>query len=249
MFRSSVFAIIFAVLMSAAVLAGPSGSAGVKWTLTELDGRREGDDRVQLGIDPKVNGFCGQANCNRRIRKLHLAGPIINFASTATKEIASPQLSDEVGCPAPSMVAYFRRIGDTLSLFEGRRSRMRSVIANRQNKNSPVLANTRWSLETIGEKPVGRDGSDAFLRFDTKNKSVGGNLGCNVFGGSFAAKGSRIRIYDIVSTMRACIEDDRIRIETGFSDALRKANAFRIAGDRLILSRGGRELLTLRAQP
>ena len=43
--------------------------------------------------------------------------------------------------------------------------------------------------------------------------------------------------------MRVCIEDDRMKVERSFMDALQKVDRYEISGDRLILFGGDTALL------
>jgi heat shock protein HslJ len=87
-------------------------------------------------------------------------------------------------------------------------------------------------------------GEQPFLVFDAAKSSAGGNTGCNVFGGNYESKGKTIRNFDTVSTMRACIEDERMTFEREFMDALQKANRFEIKGEKLFLYRSEKLLIT-----
>ena len=58
----------------------------------------------------------------------------------------------------------------------------------------------------------------------------------------------RVARAEIVSTMRACVEDDRMTIEREFFEGLRTANRFEIKDERLFLYRGKELLLTLRGE-
>ncbi len=99
-------------------------------------------------------------------------------------------------------------------------------------------------LHSIAGRPIGKDGSEAFINFDAAKKSAGGNSSCNVFGGTYTATSSRLEITEIVQTMRACIEDERMNIEREFLDSLRLTNRYEIRGERLTLFQGRRELLS-----
>jgi heat shock protein HslJ len=80
--------------------------------------------------------------------------------------------------------------------------------------------------------------------FDKNKGSAGGNSSCNVFGGSYTATGRTLKITEVISTMRACIEDDRMSIEREFLDGLRQANRYEIERGKLMLYRNQRLLLT-----
>ena len=95
------------------------------------------------------------------------------------------------------------------------------------------LEDKKWVLEMLNGKPV--EGTKPFISFDAAKQSAGGDTGCNVFGGSYAVSGDTIRIFDTISTMRACIEDDRMEVERKLMDALQNANRFEIKKGKLFL--------------
>src|SRR5436190_8100773 len=110
------------------------------------------------------------------------------------------------------------------------------------------LEDKKWVVEILNGKSVEIEGTKPFISFDAANQSAGGNTGCNLFGGSYAVSGDTIRIFDTVSTMRACIEDDRMEIERKFTDALQNANRFEIKNKKLYLYRKDKILAVLHGE-
>lgn len=107
-------------------------------------------------------------------------------------------------------------------------------------KPAAGLDSLKWELVRIdGEDLKLGEGDTPFLSFDKEKGSAGGNTGCNVFGGNYEQTGENgIRIFDTVSTMRACIEDDRMTVERKFMAALLEADRFEIDGESLKLYKG-----------
>ena len=103
-------------------------------------------------------------------------------------------------------------------------------------------------LESIRDRKTFAPIKGAFINFDAAKGSAGGNSGCNVFGGEYTVNGEKIAITDVVSTMRACIEDDKMAVERDLFDGLRTANRFEISDGRLRLYRGRTLLLTFRGE-
>jgi putative lipoprotein len=102
-----------------------------------------------------------------------------------------------------------------------------------------TLAGTVWRLVAIGDRPVPA-GPDVTLRFGPSE--VSGNGSCNAFGGSYAydATSGAIRIADLVSTKRACIEPGRNELEATYLATLRAASDASIDPDgRLVLTGAG----------
>ena len=119
-----------------------------------------------------------------------------------------------------------------------------SQAAERSSEQATAKLDSRkWMLESIAGEPISSVGKDAFIVFDPVKRSAGGNTSCNVFGGSYTTKGDKLKITETISTMRACIEDERMNIERGFLDGVRDVDRFQIKGDKLFLYRGKTELL------
>jgi heat shock protein HslJ len=137
---------------------------------------------------------------------------------------------------------------NSLELYDRNRLVMRFVAPTKLPPVDPFpsigLEDKKWKLESIKGRSVGPNGRGAFLVFDKRAGSAGGNSSCNVFGGEYTQTDSRLVITDIVATMRACIEDDRMNIERQFLDSLRITNRYEIQGTRLKLYRNKEELLT-----
>ncbi|HEY2847607.1 MAG TPA: META domain-containing protein [Pyrinomonadaceae bacterium] len=63
---------------------------------------------------------------------------------------------------------------------------------------------------------------------------LGGDSGCNAYGGSYSTDNGKLKIADIISTMRAC-EEPSPTFESGFFDVLEKANSAKVEGDALVI--------------
>lgn len=114
--------------------------------------------------------------------------------------------------------------------------------------SSPTgLAGTTWRLVSIQDlrPPLGPAVTLAFSASD-----ISGNGGCNTFNGSYGfdpASGS-LRIGDLGSTKRACVEPGRGDLENAFFAALRGAAAASLDSEgRLVLAGAGARLVFERA--
>lgn len=100
------------------------------------------------------------------------------------------------------------------------------------------LANTQWTLVSMGapgaETAVTADRS-LTLEFRPGGQ-VGGNGGCNSFGGSYQVDGNTISFAEIVSTLMACAEEQVMEQEQQYLGALERANEFEVTGDNLVIS-------------
>lgn len=105
------------------------------------------------------------------------------------------------------------------------------------------LIGSNWRLVSIQDlrPPLGPDVTLAFMGSD-----ISGNGGCNAFNGSYAfdpASGS-LRIGDLGSTKRACVEPGRGDLENAYFAALRGAVAASLDSDgRLVVAGTGARLV------
>jgi heat shock protein HslJ len=110
-----------------------------------------------------------------------------------------------------------------------------------------VLTGTEWRLVSLG--PAGSEtdviaGTTVTLKFGEDGRASG-STGCNMYNGSYQVRGDNINFSRLISTRRACLDQNANQQEQRFISALEAANRFRLSSDRLtILSDRGRNVLT-----
>lgn len=102
-----------------------------------------------------------------------------------------------------------------------------------------------WRLTKMDGKAIGAN--RAFLHFNEKESSFGGNGGCNGMGGNFSVKGSSIKFGQIISTKMFCRETQMD--ENAFLRNLEKVSRYEIRGDTLKLYAGKKAILEFAAKP
>jgi heat shock protein HslJ len=112
---------------------------------------------------------------------------------------------------------------------------------------SADLTNTNWSLVSMnGQAPIA--GHDLTLKFQSSTQ-LGGDSGCNSYGGRYVVNGSRISVDQLVSTMRACVEQSLNNQEALFQSSLNHATQFSVTGSQLTLQNAsGGEVLVFQKQ-
>lgn len=109
-----------------------------------------------------------------------------------------------------------------------------------------VLTGTEWQLVSLG--PAGSEadvvpGTTVTLKFGEDGRASG-STGCNSYGGTYEVRGDAITFGRLVSTRRACLDQNANQQEQRFLSLLEAANRFRLASNRLtILSDRGRNVL------
>ncbi|HMM27213.1 MAG TPA: META domain-containing protein [Aggregatilineaceae bacterium] len=122
-----------------------------------------------------------------------------------------------------------------------------------QSDPASNLAGTQWQLASYGtpgaETPVAA-GSAVTLSFESADR-LGGNGGCNSFGGEYTVQGNMLTISGIVSTLMACANAAVGQQEQVYLSALRTAYGFERLDDQLIIHYGSgqRLIFTPTGQP
>lgn len=104
--------------------------------------------------------------------------------------------------------------------------------------NADNLADTRWKLVSLGTGseavPVLLN-SSVTLEFGADGK-VSGQGGCNSYGGTYTVQDGSLKFGEIVSTLRACVDQTITEQEQRYLQALRGAQQYTLEGDSLTLS-------------
>jgi heat shock protein HslJ len=109
-----------------------------------------------------------------------------------------------------------------------------------------TVVGPEWRLVTFG--PAGAEtgvvaGTTVTLRFGEDGRASG-STGCNSYSGTYQVRGDNISFSRLVSTRRACLDQNANQQEQRFLSSLEAANRFRLLTNRLtILSDRGRNVL------
>ncbi|HKP68550.1 MAG TPA: META domain-containing protein [Pyrinomonadaceae bacterium] len=237
------------VLMATATVASFAQADRVgmrQWKLVEVAGMNVGPtSKAYIEIDQ--TRFTGHTGCNRMFGTADLQGRQLDFSNIGTTKMACieprAQRVETAFVKALENADRFRQRGNSLELYDRTRLVMKLTGVTRQ-ETAIGLRDRKWVLDSIGGTSTGKLGKTAFIVFDEQKLSAGGNSSCNVFGGSYTSTGTALKFTDVMSTMRACIEDERMSIERQFLDGLQKTNRYEIAKEKLMLYRDKKLLLT-----
>lgn len=109
-----------------------------------------------------------------------------------------------------------------------------------------VLTGTDWRLVSFGPPDTEVDvvpGTTVTLKFEEDGRASG-STGCNSYSGTYEVRGDSIAFGRLVSTRRACLDQNANEQEHRFFSALEAANRFRLSSNRLtLMSDRGRNLL------
>ena len=97
-----------------------------------------------------------------------------------------------------------------------------------------ALDGTHWTLTQLnGQPPVAAE-AVVDLSFQAEGR-IGGNGGCNSYGGDYAVSGSRLTVSNLMSTLMACLDDGLNTQESAYWAALGTVASYDLSGDVLTL--------------
>jgi heat shock protein HslJ len=173
----------------------------------------------------------------------------------AAECLAVKRVSEEKFSPMCQNIENFKYLPGYFYVLEirvltanntGKKYRLRKILARVKSENASMpsssaasLSGAEWKLMKINVENVGA--SKAFVKFDEAKNSVGGNGGCNSFGGQMVKNGAKLNLSQIFSTKMFC--EQRSEIENKFLGSLEKVTKYTIAENRLSLKSGDIVLL------
>jgi len=118
-------------------------------------------------------------------------------------------------------------------------SRIGGALADRYvlEKKALGITDTYWKLVELNGRPVPAQDREPHLVLSSRDARAVGYSGCNGFSGAYKLDEATLRISfaDVASTMMACVSG--METESAFLQALRTADNYFPAGDRLVLNR------------
>ena len=227
---------------------------GTEWKLVAANGMAFPAATASLAINADATSFTGTAGCNLMAGSMDVDGRRVDFSPAITTRrycmLTRGNVADHVVTSALDDAVRFHENRDTLSLYDRRgRERLRFHRISGDDKGRGArLGGQKWMLESIKDRRTFAPITGAFINFDERKHSAGGDTSCNAFGGDYSTSGTRIRFSNIISTMRACVEDSKMSVDREMLGGLRAANRFEIRDSRLFLYRGQELLLTFRRE-
>jgi len=245
------FDLLFILVFSAsAVFAQKTELAGTKWQLTHIDGNAVSAPNTFIEINGDKTKFTGHTGCNRMFGSVDSHGGQMSFDGVGTTKMACTHgkvaLIERNFLAELDKVNGFQQKGDELELLDGSRLALKFKATKAVDKTN--LEGRKWILKSVKGTDLTLSKEIPFIKFDSAKTSVGGNTGCNVFGGTYKTTGNSLMITDTISTMRACEEENRMAIERQLLDGLQAADRFEITDGTLRLFKKDELLLEFKAE-
>jgi heat shock protein HslJ len=242
----------FIVIGCASAFGQNAKLSASKWKLVEAEKIAVTKSAATIEFNSDLTGFSGNTGCNSMTGTLSVQGKKIDFVKIRTTErfckLMAGALAEGIYTNALENAERYRLSGKTLVFLDRRGKTVLKFtrLVGDDPINSIRLEDKKWVLEQIKGRQTFVALPYAFVNFDAKKGSAGGDSSCNVFGGNYKVEGASITFSNIISTMRACIEDSKMAVERDMLDGLRDANRYEMRDGRLFLYRGTDLLLTFR---
>lgn len=250
-----IFALIAFLSAGAFAQALRDDISTVRWRPVAINNRAINAPDAFFEITNNRNRFTANVGCNEIGGAVRITGQAVRFTNVrSTRKFCNDRgvmTNENNFIRALERATRYTQTGNVLRFFARNTEVVRFRPAADNVPDQPLPGSSRlddrkWILEEIRGRRIGKIETEPFLVFEDAKFSAGGNTGCNVFGGSYIDKRDRVKIFDIVSTMRACVEDNRMQIERQYLEGLREADRFQIRGGRLFLYNDNTLLLTFR---
>lgn len=227
-----------------------------RWIPTFIEGSKIKETKAFIEFGEGEKRLTGNAGCNRLFGSFEIDGKRLKFSDIGTTKMfcadESVMKNETAFLEVLSKTTAFKKSGNTLKLYNGKRQIAKFKSANVENSsenkpNSFNLEDKKWILESVKNDALPKVETDAFIVFNREKQSAGGNTSCNVFGAEYETDGKNLKITQGIQTFRACVEDERMNIEKEFMKGLQNTNRYEIRGEKLYLYQGDELLLTFRA--
>ncbi len=107
------------------------------------------------------------------------------------------------------------------------------------------LEGITWVLESYTDESgmhQALDGTEVTLNFNKQEQQMGGNAGCNHYGGGYELQGNKLILHDVTATLMGCLDEAVMDQEAAYLKALGKAEEYKIEDGILTLTGGGFEI-------
>jgi heat shock protein HslJ len=234
--------------------AAPELAVG-RWKLIEANGNAVTNSEAFIDFRKGLGELTGSTGCNTMNGRVSVRGTFVDISAVATTKrmckLMEGNVAESEFLRALAAAVRFNSNGKILHLFdrEGRGIlRFRRDDKDADPDAGPVsMTAAKWVLESIKGRQTFVALPYAFIRFDERRRSVGGDTSCNSFDGSYRTFGrDSIALTNVIMTMRACVESSKMSVQREMLDGLRVSNRYEIRDGRLNLYRGNRLELTFR---
>lgn len=209
-----------------------------EWNIIELNGTAIVPAPEQpfpsIGFSTKDGRVYGNSGCNRLMGTIDInAKPgKIDLGQLGSTRMMCPDMTLERNVlSALAQVKRYRKLDDGNLALCGSSKRPILVLQKKDAQAMPFVLNGRWEVEQVGgmSVPQGME-KQPFLEFNTSEKRLHGNAGCNIINGAFELEevegtNPKLTFGQVISTMMACPD---MEVESQILQALNSVKSFGI---------------------
>lgn len=122
--------------------------------------------------------------------------------------------------------------GNTQNLADNEQENL--LIGNESTELQP-LTGTSWHVEKLSGITIPGVVDIRKLTLLFKANTVAGFSGCNNFQNKYVLEEQKITFLPVASTMRECLDSDKVIFESAFLKLLAKVDTFQLNSERLVL--------------
>lgn len=104
--------------------------------------------------------------------------------------------------------------------------------------NPFLLANTKWTLSGMTENGLAQSIVAPAPTLEFQTDKLGGNAGCNSYGGAYKTQGEMITLSTLQVTLMACADEKTMAQESAYLNALQNARLFEMRDNVLKITYG-----------
>jgi heat shock protein HslJ len=218
------------------------------WYVVSINGEIVNNPKMFLKFNKAAKTINGNGGCNQLYGNYKIKGKSLKISQFSMTKMFCPEenvmIWESNFVNALKQTTRFVINGNDLLLSDGNKSLV-NLTNQKPVAEDPNLSGKKWILKKIGYSAVPKTEEVAFIIFDKEKGTISGNTSCNLFNGKYRVNGKKIMLWDIISTKRACTEDN---VEMKFLDGLHKTEWFSILMERLNLSLGRFDLMSFEEQ-
>ena len=208
---------------------------GGEWNIIEINGAvvvpAPGQAFPYIGFDTNTGKVYGNAGCNRLMGTFDTQAKPgrLELSQVGSTRMMCPDMTVEKNVLAAlAQVKKFKKLNDNQLALCGKSLKRPIVVLQQRMPEVDITAlEGHWAIvEAMGQAiPEGME-KTPFLEFDTTDRRLHGNAGCNIINGGYEtneANVASISFPQVTSTMMACPD---MKVEQNILQALNSTKSF-----------------------
>lgn len=194
-----------------------SGIYDTKMILTRLNGKAVNSTDFYIIINSSNNVISGKSGCNnfsvnyKNLKKTNQIETSLPRGTMMACEEEKMNLEQEFISEMNNKKLKAVQKKNTVIFKDAHNKTVMEFAILAQNDIWSFIGKNKWKL--IQLENIGKDFGKVSIEFDTADKKVSGNTGCNSFFGTYQTDSNFIEFSKIGNTRMACIDDETSKTE------------------------------------